>query len=326
MRVADAGEFGLIADLRRMLEGAHEGLVCGVGDDTAVFRSVAGGLWAYTADAVVEGVHFDPAYTPWHSLGYKSLAVNISDLASMGGSAPSFALVVLGLTDDTEVEAVEEVYRGMGDCGREYGCSVVGGDIVRSPQHMFISVSLVGFIPGEDFLTRGAATPGQVVMVTGALGDSYLGLQWLMDGREDTNVCAQRHLYPRPRLEEGRGAQELGAVAAIDVSDGLLRDLGHICEESGVGAEVFLEEVPISDEAVDTARELGEDTVAAALFGGEDYELVVVADEDKVPALRGKLGLAVIGRITEGEGVTVLDTSGQRVDMRRTGYEHFKEG
>jgi thiamine-monophosphate kinase len=326
LRVADEGEFGIIARLRGMLEGECEDLVYGIGDDTAVFRSPAGGLWAYTADAVVEGVHFDPTYTSWHSLGYKSLAVNVSDLASMGGCSPAFALVVLGLKAETEVEAVEEIYRGLRDCGEEFGCGVVGGDIVRSPHDMFISISLVGSIPGEAFLTRCGAKPGQVVMVTGTLGDSYLGLRWLMGGRGDANACARRHLYPRPRLEEGVKAVELGATAAIDISDGLLRDLGHICEESGIGAEVLLDRVPISEAAVATARELGEDATGAALFGGEDYELILVVDDSKADALRAELSLSAIGRITAGEGVRVLDASGKPVDVGRAGYEHFKEG
>ncbi len=326
MRVEEAGEFGIIARLREILGGEREGLVCGIGDDTAVFRSRAGGLWAYTADAVVEGVHFKPAYTSWHSLGYKSLAVNVSDLASMGGCAPGFALVVIGLTAETEVEAVEEIYRGLRDCGDEYSCAVVGGDIVRSPHDMFISVSLVGNIPGDKFLTRGAAKPGQLVLVTGTLGDSYLGLRWLMAGGEDSGECARRHLYPRPRVAEGRRALELGAAAAIDVSDGLLRDLGHICEESGAGAEVFVDEVPISDAALDIAQELGEDARAAALFGGEDYELIFTVDESNAGTLCSEMDVSVVGKIIPGEAVSLLDASGKRVDTHRTGYEHFKEG
>ncbi len=326
MRVADEGEFGLIDRLRHMLEGEREGLVKGLGDDTAVFGTVGSGLWAYTADAVVEGVHFDPAYTSWHSLGYKSLAVNISDMAAMGASPPAFALVVLGLRADSEVEAVEEIYRGLMDCGKEFSCGVVGGDIVRSPQYIFISVSLVASVPGDTFLTRDAARPGQAVMVTGSLGDSFLGLKWLMGGGVDSNPCARRHLYPQPRLREGRRARELGAVAGIDVSDGLLRDLGHVCEESGAGAEIHLEEVPISAAARETARELGEDAASAALFGGEDYELVIIADGNEAAAMRDELGLTVIGRMTEKKGLAVLDSAGRSVEMHRAGYEHFKEG
>lgn len=326
MRVADAGEFGLIERLRRML-GDHDGdLVCGVGDDTAVFRSRRDGLWAYTADALVESVHFDPSYVSWHALGYKSLAVNISDLASMGGSEPSFALVVLGLAGDIEVEAVEEIYRGMRDCGEEFSCRVVGGDVVRSPRQMFISVSLVGSMPGERFLTRGGARPGQAVMVTGTLGDSYLGLKWLMGGGGEDNPCARRHLYPLPRLSQGRRALDMGATAAIDVSDGLLRDLGHICEESGAGAEVFLNKVPLSRDARETAGKLGEDPVAAALHGGEDYELILVADEDVAAGMAAETGSEIIGRIIAGDGVAVLDSSGRGVETAGKGYEHFKEG
>jgi thiamine-monophosphate kinase len=119
---------------------------------------------------------------------------------------------------------------------------------------------------------------------------------------------------------------ELGASAAIDVSDGLLRDLGHICEESGVGAEVFMDKIPVSDAATATARELGEDAAAAAMHGGEDFELILVADEDRVAAMRDEIGLAVIGRITEGESVAVLDPSGRQLDVQYSGYEHFKEG
>ncbi len=328
MKVSEAGEFGLIADLRRMLAGGGKGedLVCGIGDDAAVFRSRQGGLWAFTADALVEGVHFDPAYTPWHSLGFKSLAVNISDHACMGGSPPSFALITLGITEDMELADVEEMYRGVQECGGRFGCRVVGGDVVRSPRHLFVSVSLVGFIPGDRVLTRGGARPGQAVMVTGTLGDSYLGLKWLMGGGGDANPCARRHLYPEPRLAEGARAVELGASAGIDVSDGLLRDLGHICEESGVGAEVYMEKVPISGTARETAREIGEDAAGAALFGGEDYELVLVADEERAPFLRDELGLTVIGRMTGGRSVAVMDPSGREMDVGRSGYEHFKEG
>lgn len=326
LRVSDAGEFGIIAGLRRMLEGEGEDLVCGIGDDAAVFRSRAGGLWAFTVDALVEGVHFDPAYTPWHSLGYKSLAVNVSDLASMGGGAPCFALVTLGLTEDADTEDIAEMYRGMRDCGGECGCRVVGGDIVRSPGQMFVSVSLVGAIPGDRFLTRSGARPGQLVLVTGSLGDSHLGLKRLMGGGDADEACARRHLYPRARLREGRKALELGASAAIDVSDGLLRDLGHICEESGCGADVILEKIPISREAREAAARLGEEPTAAALHGGEDYELILTASPQAARDIADALEAVPIGEVTSGDGVRVLDARGREVDAARRGYEHFKEG
>lgn len=325
MRVSEAGEFGLIEVLRSMLAQRAEGLARGVGDDAAVFDAGDGNLWAFTLDALVEGVHFDPAYVSWHALGYKSLAVNISDLAAMGGSRPSFALVGLGLGGDMDVGAVEEIYRGMVECGAGYHCVVVGGDVVDSPREMFISVALVGYIGGNGFLGRDGARPGQLVMVTGALGDSYLGWRWLKAGRGGDNACARRHLYPRPRLEEGRRALSLGASAAIDVSDGLVRDLGHICEESGVGAEIRSDKIPLSPAARETAGELGEEPLLAALRGGEDYELILVADPPVADRLREEVGAAAIGEITEGAGVRLVEPGGRLIETGKSGWEHFKE-
>ena len=324
MQVSDIGEFSLIAQLRRMLVREAEGLAQGVGDDAAVFES-GERLWAFTMDALVEGVHFDTGYISWHALGYKSLAVNISDLAAMGGSSASFALVALGLGGEMDVEAVEEIYHGLNECGEEYNCQVVGGDVVNSPSGMFLSVAVVGCIPGDRFLTRAGARPGQVVMVTGTLGDSYLGWRWLKDGKSKDNACARKHLYPQPRLEEGERALLLGATAAIDVSDGLLRDLGHICEESGVGAEIRAGAVPLSPDALEAAGELDEESLQAALHGGEDYELILVAADDDAVRFQEELDVTVIGEITEGEGIQVLDPSGLPIETDRSGWEHFKE-
>ncbi|MDI6872719.1 thiamine-phosphate kinase [Candidatus Solincola sp.] len=325
MKVSESGEFGLIDALRRLLEGAEGDLVCGAGDDAAVFRDSAGRLWAYTADALVEGVHFMPAYTPWYSLGFKALAVNLSDLAAMGGGGPSYALVVLGLRGEEEVSRMEEMYRGLSDCARRFSCRVAGGDVVHSPERTFLSVSLVGTLEGEGFLARSGARPGQAVLITGTLGDSWLGLQLLMRGGGTDDPCARRHLYPEPRLEEGLAAFRLGATAAIDVSDGLLRDAGHICEESGVGMEIYMESIPISEDARRLAVELGMDPLRAALAGGEDYELVITVDERLAPLLAEKLPATIIGRVTEGEGVVLVDAEGRPFAAPETGYEHFRE-
>lgn len=325
LRISDVGEFGLIAALRGMLKESAAELLCGPGDDAAVFRGPDGVLWAYTADALVEGVHFDLSFTSWRSLGYKALAVNLSDLASMGGCDTSYALVVLGLREEVHAGAVGELYRGMLECGKRYSCRLAGGDIVRSPGGLFVSVSLVGDLEGERYLTRGNARPGELVLVTGSLGDSRLGLEWLKRGGGAGHPCAVRHLRPRPRLEQGRLALRMGATAAIDVSDGLLRDLGHICEESGVGAEIYLDDVPVSREARELARELGSDFIEAALHGGEDYELVITAAERDAREMAERLPASIVGRVTDGGGVTVLDGEGRRVEVSRRGYEHFTE-
>ncbi len=323
VKISERGEFGLIRSIRMLLERPEEGLVCGAGDDAAVFRGGRGELFAYTADALVEGVHFDLRYTSWHSLGYKALAVNLSDLASMGGGGLSYALVVLGLRGDEETAWIEEMYRGMLECGRRYSCRLAGGDVVRSPGETFLSISLVGVLPEGRFLSRGAALPGQVILVTGTLGDSYLGMRWLKQGGDADNHCARRHLYPHPRLREGRAAVRGGAAAAIDISDGLLRDLGHICEESGVGAEIRMADIPVSEEARRVAHGLGLDPMEAALHGGEDYELLLTAPPELAHRLAGALPAKPIGRIREEPGVSVLDLEGAEVAITRTGYEHF---
>lgn len=325
MKVSESGEFGLIRTLRRLMGAPGGDLLLGAGDDAAVLKDGAGHHWAYTVDALVEGVHFRSSYTPWYSLGFKALCINLSDLAAMGGGGPSFALVVLGLRGDEEVSWMEDMYRGLSDCARRFSCRVAGGDVVRSPERTFVSVSLLGTLHGDSLLARGGASPGQVVLVTGTLGDSWLGLQSLMHGGDPDEPCARRHLFPVPRLEEGRKALRLGATGAIDVSDGLLRDVGHICEESGVGVDIFLENIPISDAARRLAEELGLDPVRAALAGGEDYELVLTADERMASVLADELPATVIGRVRKGEGVTLLDAEGRVVAAPETGYEHFRE-
>ncbi|MDY6795016.1 MAG: thiamine-phosphate kinase [Actinomycetota bacterium] len=325
LRLNEVGEFGLINRLRNMLAVEAEGLPCGIGDD-AVIVNTGQGLMVFTMDAMVEGVHFEMDYFSWHALGYKALAVNISDLAAMGASVPSFALVTLGLKDDTEVEAVEEMYRGMMECGESFSSVVVGGDVVRSPSHVFVSVALAGFLEDDGFLSRGGALPGQTILVTGTLGESHLGLCWLREGGSERNRCARRHLYPLPRVEEGGVALSAGSSACIDISDGLIRDLGHICYESGVGAELFLDSILVSGDARETARELGEDPQRAALYGGEDYELILVAGGESAAVLCEKLDATVVGRITTGDGVRILDSEGGEVKLSESGYEHFREG
>lgn len=324
MKVSELGEFGLLDRLRGLLGKGGGGVLLGIGDDAAVVEGGDGDAWAFASDAMVEGVHFDLSYCSWYALGYKSLAVNLSDLASMGGCREAYALLSLGLTGREEVERIEEMYRGLLDCGKRYGCIVVGGDLVRSPDGVVVAVAVVGRMRGKAFLTRGGAEPGDIVMVTGSLGDSHLGLEWLMRGGSVENPCARRHLYPVPRLEEGEKSLRLGARASIDVSDGMIRDLGHICEESGVGAVVFRERIPVSEAACRTAEVLGKEVLQAALYGGEDYELLLVVREEDRVSFEKEVGATMVGRVTDGEGVAVVDEKGEVVPPGGVGYQHFE--
>ena len=324
MRAGELGEFGMIALFRELLPAPGRGVMLGSGDDAAVLKGEAETL-LFAVDAMVEGVHFDLGYVPWDSVGYKALASNLSDLAAMGGCDKSYAVVAIGARGDTKVEDLEELQGGILRCGGSFHCELVGGDLVASPGPHFAVVAVLGFKEeGTVLLTRGGAREGDLVLVTGTLGDSYLGWLYLRSGGEAGHPCARRHLYPEPRLREGDIASRLGASAAIDISDGFIKDLGHVCEESGLGAEVYLGELPLSPQAMELAEAVGEDPYQAALSGGEDYELIIIAPKGAADEICRQTGAKMVGKMVRGEGVRVFDQYGKPYATGSTGYEHLR--
>ena len=328
MDVRDLGEFGLIERLRRALgDAADERLVAGIGDDAAAWRA-GGGYAVATTDTLVAGVHFLAGEVAWRDVGWKALAVNISDVAAMGAT-PSFALVTLCVPPDTSVEAMDELYAGLRECVDAYGVTVAGGDIVSSPVFT-ITVALSGDAVARGdgtpgLLRRGGARAGDAVAVTGPLGGSAGGLRVLTEGAGCTSAAERlvaRHMRPRPRVDAGRAAVSAGAACAIDISDGLVQDLGHVCEASGLGADLWLDRVPL-DEAL--VAVYPDDAQALAASGGEDYELIVVAPEDVLRRAEVMLGgpLAVIGVMRAGTGVRVLDARGREVRLPTRGWDHL---
>jgi thiamine-monophosphate kinase len=341
MQLSSVGEFPLIDRLSGVLGPAKDGtLVLGIGDDAAAWRPTPGTVTVATADALVEGVHFDLGTTSWEDLGWKALAENVSDVAAMG-CAPRYALVTLALPGDTDAADVEALYRGMRKCAEEYGCTVVGGDVVAAP-NVVISVTLLGeSVPAEGsadapLLTRAAAKPGDVLAVTGTLGASAAGLRVLQggagspDASPDLAAVRQAHVRPTPRVTAGKVLIEAGVRCAIDVSDGLLADVDHICERSGVDAEIEVERVPIDGAA---RRLFPDEALLFALTGGEDYELVcagpAAAIEHAAAVLRGagETELTIIGRIVaqqaETPAIRVLDGTGAPLSVADAGYKHF---
>lgn len=324
MRAKDVGEFGIINLFRGLLPTEVPGVLVGSGDDAAALEPGRGRL-LFAVDALVEGVHFDLSYDPWDSVGFKALASNLSDLAAMGGCSRSYAVVALGVREDTEIEDLRNLQEGILRCGEVYGCVLVGGDLVSSPGGHFAGVAVLGIMEeGASPLTREGAREGDLVLVTGTLGDSLLGRLHLKGGGDPRHPCARRHLFPEPRLREGAVAARLGASAAIDVSDGFLRDLGHICEESGLGAEVYLDRLPLSEEAQELAEVLEEDPYRAALAGGEDYELVITAPSEAAEEICRLAGARVVGRMGRGKEVRVYDGRGRPFHLESTGYEHLR--
>ncbi|HZP56493.1 MAG TPA: thiamine-phosphate kinase [Dehalococcoidia bacterium] len=324
------GEFGLIARLREALAGPTDArLVLGIGDDAAAWRTDAGCALA-TTDTLVAGVHFLPDVVRWRDVGWKALAVNLSDIAAMGG-VPSFALVTLCLPPETATAAVDELYAGLRACAVAYGVTVAGGDVVSAPCFS-ITVALWGeaqMAGGEPrVLRRDAARAGDAIAVTGALGGSAGGLRALREGRAQDPALSplvERHVRPAPRVESGAAAALAGVRCAIDVSDGLLQDLGHVCAASGLGADLDAAALPI-DPALESAYP--EDALASATTGGEDYELLLIAPEAVLDAVRARTRtpLHVIGRMVEraGHDVRLLDARGRDIAPRTRGWDHLR--
>lgn len=327
MRLDELGEFGLIDLLRRRHLVAGAGVRLGAGDDAALLEGKNGKLLALTTDMLVEKVHFDLSFTDLSSLGYKALAVNLSDLAAMGGGGTSWAVISLALPGGLAVEEVEELYRGMAEAGREFDCLLVGGDTVRSPRGLVLNVTLLGEVEEKNLLLRGGARPGDLIMVTGETGASALGLAALLAGRggeETFSYYVGKHLRPRPRLDLSRGLRRGGATAAIDISDGLLSDLGHLCEESGLGAVIEYERIPQPPGAAEAAAELSADLPSLVLAGGEDYELLLAVRPDGAEELQASGAATVVGTFKEREGVEVLDRGGREMKVASPGWEHFR--
>ena len=343
MLVRDLGEFPLIETLaqtiraesglqRAALDAAGTPLLISIGDDAAAWNAPAG-VGVLTTDTMVEGVHFDLAHTDWDELGWKSMAVNLSDLAAMG-CTPTYSVVTLGLRGDLPVDGLVKSYRGMLEACRSSGGVIAGGDTVRSPV-FFITVAMVGrshahkegTTSRQSLLTRDSAAPGDSIAVTGSLGCSAGGLS-MFRGRTVLDQNAADHLRaahnrPIPRVAAGTRLAGEGVAAAIDISDGLVADLEKLCTASGVGANVNAENVPVDDVLKGA---FPENWLDLALTGGEDYELLFSAPHELVGRVAPLLDVpvAVIGEIVDGPaGVTVLDGQGKVIDVERGGWDHF---
>lgn len=333
MKVRDLGEFGVIQRLRETIGQRPRGgddafdyeLTVGVGDDATAWRGGQVTELA-TTDTMVEEVHFTRVTTPWYDLGWKVMAANVSDIAAMGG-LPLYALITLGLPSDTEVRDVDRLYDGMLDMAEEYGFSVVGGDVVRSPV-VFVTVALTGATEGDPLLRSGARA-GHQVAVAGYLGSSAGGLKLMLQGKEVDPEAAERlkqaHRRPRPCIHQGRVLAEEGAKAAIDVSDGLVADLSKLCQESNVSARIKGRQAPVDPLL---KRAFSKEYLDLALGGGEDYALIFTAPQETMKRVLLHLPppVAVVGDILEGSPgkVTVVDASGRDVTPAHRGWDHYR--
>lgn len=327
MKLSKVGEFGLI---RRISEAAPKGcgVRIGIGDDAAWLDCKSGNL-LLTTDLLIEGVHFDLRWISFYALGYKTLAVNLSDIAAMGGRA-AYLTLSLGIPVDFRVEDIEEFYRGILKLAARSGVSLVGGDTSRADR-FYVSAALIGSCPWTP-VTRGGAKPGDDIYVTGTLGDSALGFKLLKKKTgNQSNAAAylmSRHQLPPARLKAGALlAREKLARAMIDVSDGLVQDLTHICQASRVGAVIWEEKLPLSSAYRSLAGRRG---TRYALTGGEDYELLFCArprNRGRLEKFKGRFGVPItrIGQCRRSsEGIKVIDRFGKPVSDALTGHDHFR--
>ena len=314
-------EFELIRTFFARQPVSRADVAAGIGDDAALLRPPAGQLLAVTSDLLVSGVHFLPDVEP-HSLGHKALAVNLSDLAAMGAE-PAWFLLNLALP---EVDApwLERFCAGMFDLARAYNVQLVGGDTSRGP--LVIGIEAHGFVPEVAALRRSGARTGDRIYVTGTLGDAAVALRHRLGKQrlsgDDFAAVVERLDRPVPRVHEGVALRGL-AHSAIDISDGLVADLGHILEQSQVGARIFLDKMPLSPVC---QAHVGKSGWEAPLAMGDDYELcftVPPKNTEALEKLQFACGLHCIGEIEAEPGLRIVDESGKPYHSTFTGHDHF---
>ncbi len=338
VRVRDVGEFQLIELLTKALpEEVHSDpeLIVGIGDDGAVWQPAAGEQVIATTDSLIEDIHFRTEWTDWESLGHKSLAVNLSDVAAMGGN-PRLALVTLGLRGDERIDDLAALYRGLGQLAARLGVRIAGGDIVRSPMALMIHVAALGETRGGRFLTRSGAQPGDLIGVTGTLGAAAAGLSLLELEDADPRrraatapLLIEAHLRPEPRVSIGAALLEHDATAAMDLSDGLLGDLPKILKASRVSARLDVASIPVAAAVrahfPDRWRDL-------AMRGGEDYELLFTAPPEVWEALESAVQatggtISKIGEVTPsgeyGSVIELVDEDGNSAVVTPGAFDHF---
>jgi len=332
------GEFGLIKHLTQNFNIEQSSTIKGVGDDAAVL-DFAKEKTLISTDMLLEGIHFDLAYTPFKHLGYKAIQVNLSDLYAMNGIA-SQVTVSIGLSSRFPLETVEELYEGIQLACKKFGVDLVGGDTSASKQGLVISVTSIGHANEKDICYRDGAQEGDLICISGDLGAAYVGLQLLEREKkiylENPNIqpdlegkdyIIERQLKPEARKDvvEFLKSIKVKPSAMIDVSDGLASEIKHICEQSKKGCHIYEEKIPIDPMTYDTAREFGLDPTVCALSGGEDYELLFTIKQADYDKIKDSPDISVIGHITDlASGCQLITKSGNQHEIKAQGWNAFK--
>ncbi|WP_242917038.1 thiamine-phosphate kinase [Pontibacter liquoris] len=335
--LSEVGEFGLIKIINDKTELRNASTIKGIGDDAAIIEPQEKQL-VVSSDMLLEGVHFDLTFCPLKHLGYKAVAVNVSDIAAMNAT-PTQITVNIALGARYTLEAVEELYEGIRLACENYNVDLVGGDTTSSRTGLVISITAIGEVAKGEAVLRSGAQVNDLVCVTGDLGAAYMGLQvlerekqaFLADPEmqpelEDKQYIVGRQLRPEARMDvihdlKGRGIKP---TAMIDISDGLASELFHICKQSGVGATVYKDNLPADNQMLQTALEFNIDPLSCIMNGGEDYELLFTVPLTAYDELKNHPDITIIGKITDAsEGVNLATKTGQAYPLKAQGWNHF---
>ena len=337
-QVGRLGEFGLIKRLTEKIVLKQPSTIKGVGDDAAVIEPEKDHVILLSTDMLAEGVHFDLTYTPLRHLGYKAVAVNVSDICAMNGT-PTQITVSIGISNQFSVEALEELYRGMHFACEEYGVDLVGGDTTSSNSGMVINIAILGKAKKENITYRNTAKVGDIICVSGDLGTAYSGLLILNRGKEQFandlearpdltgyDYVLKRQLMPQARVDivELFKTHSIIPTAMIDISDGLSSEVNHLCEDGKIGAIIDEERIPIHEAVKKAAEEFKKAAMSFALSGGEDYELLFTLSKKDFEKLKNSDLIKRIGEIVSpAQGVSFRDKAGKLHPLSAKGWDSF---
>ncbi|MEM7106901.1 MAG: thiamine-phosphate kinase [Bacteroidota bacterium] len=336
--ISELGEFGLIEKIEKSTIIKNKSTALGIGDDAAL---IDGGDYylVVSSDMLLEGIHFDLSYVPLQHLGYKAVAVNISDVAAMN-AMPHQVIINLGISNRFSLEAVDTFYHGVHAACQNFGVDLVGGDTSSSAGGLVISVTALGRVDKNKVSKRRGASENDILCVTGDLGGAYLGLQVLerekqvfltnpeMQPQLDKyDYIVQRQLKPEARMDIVHELSDLNVVptSMIDISDGLGSELLHLSKASGLGVQIFEDKLPVDKQTYDTGRELNIDATTAALNGGEDYELLFTVNQNDYEKIKLHADIHFIGHMHKESNSNIMQTKGgNAVPLSAQGWNHYK--
>jgi len=325
LKISNLGEFGLIERIRKKVKktSSGSGVVVGIGDDCAIVKSNKVKNFLFTTDTLIENIHFSRKYFNFFDIGYKSLVANLSDIAAVGG-LPLYCLVTVGFPSNIEVQDIDNLYNGITTLAAEFNVKIIGGDTVKSPDNIVVSITVIGKTVYGNGILRSGAKAGDTIFTTGTFGDPAAGLFLFQKNISGWEKIKKKHLKPYPKIKEGIFiAKSMLATSMIDSSDGFDKSIRLICEESKVGCEIYTNKIPVSSTLTKLCSLNNLSLNKFVLFGGEEYELLFT-----VPTNRKKFfekRFYPVGKIIRKREIIYLDKNGKKLNLNNNGYDHFKK-